>query len=61
MKNENTNILELTNDKILQTKVDIIAELPIEEEDKIHLGEKLEEHMYVDEIHELKGILSSMD
>ena len=55
-ENENNkHILELTNDKILQTKVDIIAELPIEEEDKIHLGEKLEEYMYVDEIHELKS------
>ena len=51
-ENENNkHILELTNDKILQTNVDIIAELPIEEEDKIHLGEKLEEYMYVDEIH----------
>jgi hypothetical protein len=51
----NADILSLSNEKIMKDRVDIINELPIDEEEKVELLHKLQGYRYVDEIHELKN------
>jgi hypothetical protein len=51
----NADILSLSNEKIMKDRVDIIDELPIDEEEKVELLRKLQGYRYVDEIHELKN------
>ena len=51
----NADILSLSNEKILKDRVDIINELPIDNEEKVDLLRKLQGYRYVDEIHELKN------
>lgn len=51
----NAHILSLTTEKIMKTKVGIVDELPISQEEKIALIQKLNGYRYVDEIHELKN------
>ena len=47
----NAHILSLTTEKIMKTKVGIVDELPISQEEKIALIQKLNGYRYVDEIH----------
>ena len=51
----NSDILSLSNEKIMKDRVDIIDELPIDKEEKMDLLRKLQGYRYVDEIHELKN------
>ena len=51
----NSDILSLSNEKIMKDRVDIINELPIDKEEKMDLLRKLQGYRYVDEIHELKN------
>lgn len=51
----NTRLLSLTNEKIMKEKVQIISELPVSQEDKVEIIEKLTGYMHVDEIHEIKS------
>jgi hypothetical protein len=51
----NADILSLSNEKIMKDRVNIIDELPIDNEEKVELLRKLQGYRYVDEIHELKN------
>ena len=51
----NADILSLSNEKIMKDRVNIIDELPIDNEEKVELLRKLQGYRYVDAIHELKN------
>lgn len=51
---DNSHILNLTKDAITNAKLDIMDDLPLSDEQKLEFMEKLDDYVYIDEIHEIR-------
>jgi hypothetical protein len=51
---DNSHILNLTKDIITNAKLDIMDDLPLSDEQKLEFMEKLDDYVYIDEIHEIR-------